>query len=89
MRHLGPSPLVEDNSLRDPGSTVVNARAAWKGKRVEIYGEMLNLLGSREKDIAYFYESYLPAYDLGGPVEGRLSRVVEPRTVRIGAKVTF
>lgn len=89
MRHLGPSPLVEDNSLRDPGSTVINARAAWKGKRVEIYGEMLNLLGSREKDIAYFYESYLPAYDLDGPVEGRLSRVVEPRTVRIGAKVTF
>lgn len=89
VRHLGPSPLVEDNSVRDRGSTVVNARAAWKGKQVEIYGEVLNVLGSRDKDIAYYYESYIPSFDTGGPVEGRLSRVVEPRTARIGAKVTF
>ena len=86
MRHLGPSPLIEDNSVRDSGSTVVNARAAWKSKRVEIYGEVLNILNSRDKDIAYYYESYIPAVDSGGPVEGRLSRVVEPRTVRLGVK---
>lgn len=89
VRHLGPSPLVEDNSLRDRGSTVVNARAAWKGQRIELFGEILNLFDSRDKDIAYFYESYLPDFDGAGPVEGRLSRVVEPRTLRIGAKVNF
>ena len=89
MRHLGPSPLIEDNSVRDSGSTVVNARAAWKGKRVEIYGEVLNILNSRDKDIAYYYESYIPAVDSGGPVEGRLSRVVEPRTVRLGVKFSL
>lgn len=89
VRHLGPSPLVEDDSIRDSGSTVVNARAAWKGKRVELFGEVLNVLGSQDKDIAYYYESYIPAYDTGGPVEGRLSRVVEPRNVRLGAKLTF
>ena len=89
VRHLGPSPLIEDNSVRDPGSTVVNARAAWKGKRIELYGEVLNILNSRDKDIAYYYESYIPSYDTSGPVTGRLSRVVEPRTVRLGAKVDF
>lgn len=89
LRHLGPSPLVEDNSVRDRGSTVVNARAAWKGKRIELFGEVLNVFDSRDKDIAYFYESYLPAFDAGGPVDGRLSRVVEPRTLRIGAKINF
>lgn len=89
VRHLGPSPLVEDNSLRDRGSTVVNARAAWKGQRIELFGEVLNVFDSRDKDIAYFYASYLPAFDPGGPVEGRLSRVVEPRTLRIGAKFNF
>ena len=89
VRHLGPSPLVEDNSVRDRGSTVMNARAAWKGKKVEIFGEVLNIFDSRDKDIAYYYESYIPAFDAGAPVEGRLSRVVEPRTVRIGAKVNF
>lgn len=89
VRHLGPSPLIEDDSVRDPGSTVVNARAAWKGKRVELYGEVLNVLNSRDKDIAYYYESYIPSYDTNGPVTGRLSRVVEPRTLRLGAKVDF
>lgn len=89
LRHLGPSSLVEDNSVRDRGSTIANGRAAWKGQRIEIYAEVLNLFDSRDKDIAYFYESYIPAHDLTGPVEGRQSRVVEPRTTRIGAKVTF
>jgi outer membrane receptor protein involved in Fe transport len=89
VRHLGPYPLIEDNSVRDSGSTVVNARAAWKGGRVQIYGEVLNIANSRDKDIAYHYESYLPAYDTGGPVDGRLSRVVEPRTFRMGVKYTF
>nr|WP_087576329.1 TonB-dependent receptor [Sphingomonas sp. CDS-1] len=89
VRHLGPYPLIEDNSARDKGSTVVNARGAWKGKRIELYGELLNVLDSRDKDIAYFYESYIPAFDTAGPQEGRLSRVVEPRTVRLGVKVKF
>jgi hypothetical protein len=86
MRHLGPSPLVEDNSARDKGSTVFNLRAARKLGRVELYADLLNVLDSRDKDIAYFYESYIPGFD-PAPVEGRLSRVVEPRTVRIGAKI--
>ncbi|WP_340267606.1 TonB-dependent receptor [Sphingobium mellinum] len=89
LRHLGPYPLIEDNSVRDHGSTVVNARAAWKGDHIQIYGEVLNIFNSRDKDIAYYYESYIPSYDTGGPVEGRLSRVVEPRTVKVGAKFTF
>lgn len=89
LRHLGPYPLIEDNSVRDKGSTVVNARLAWKGKRIELYGEVLNIFDSRDKDIAYYYESYLPAFDTSGPVEGRLSRVMEPRTLRLGAKLSF
>ncbi|MET3710952.1 outer membrane receptor protein involved in Fe transport [Sphingomonas trueperi] len=89
VRHLGPYPLIEDNSVRDKGSTVVNLRAARTLGRLQLYGELLNLLDSRDKDIAYYYESYLPAVDRDGPVEGRLSRVVEPRTLRLGARVRF
>jgi hypothetical protein len=89
VRHLGPYPLIEDNSVRDPGSTVVNLRGARKIGRFELYGEVLNLLDSRDKDIAYYYESYIPSVDTAGPVDGRLSRVVEPRTVRVGARVNF
>ena len=50
---------------------------------------MLNILDSRDKDIAYYYESYIPAFDAAGPTDGRLSRVVEPRTLRLGARVNF
>src|SRR6185436_17041707 len=76
VRHLGPYPLLEDNSLRDHGSTIVNARAAWKPKTFEIFGELLNIFDSRDKDMAYYYESYIPGFD-PAPVEGRMSRVVE------------
>ena len=87
-RHLGAYPLIEDNSVRDHGSNVVNLRGAFKPGHFEIYGEVLNLLGSRDKDIAYYYESYIPAFD-SQPVTGRLGRVVEPRTIRIGARISF
>jgi outer membrane receptor protein involved in Fe transport len=93
LRHLGPYPLIEDNSVRDKGSTVVNMRGAWKpghgaGNGIQIYAELLNVLDSKDKDIAYYYESYIPSVD-AAPQEGRLSRVVEPRTFRVGARYTF
>lgn len=88
LRHLGPSPLVEDNSVRDKGSTVVNLRAARKFANFEVYGDLLNVLNSRDKDIAYVYEAFILGFD-AAPVEGRLSRVVEPRTVRVGATYRF
>ena len=88
LRHLGPYPLIEDNSQRDPGSNVVNVRGARKFAKVEVYAEVLNIMDSRDKDITYWYESYIPKFDKA-PVEGTLSRVVEPRTIRIGAKYKF
>jgi hypothetical protein len=88
LRHLGPYPLIEDNSQRDKGSNVVNVRAARSFGAVQIYAEMLNILDSRDKDIAYWYESYIPSVDTA-PTEGRLSRVVEPRTLRTGVRVHF
>ena len=50
--------------------------------------EVLNVLNSRDKDITYWYESFIPGFDKA-PVEGMLSRVVEPRTFRVGAKYKF
>lgn len=88
LRHLGPYPLLEDNSVRDKGSNVVNARGAWKADRFEVYAEVLNILDSHDKDMAYWYEAYIPTFD-AAPVEGRLSRVVEPRTLRVGLKAYF
>ena len=88
LRHLGPYPLIEDNSQRDNGSNVINLRGAFKSGKCELFGEVLNVLNSRDKDISYYYESFVPWFD-AAPTEGRLSRVVEPRTVRVGAKYHF
>ncbi|MEL0209220.1 MAG: hypothetical protein VW891_01225, partial [Novosphingobium sp.] len=65
-----------------------NLRGAVKFRHVEVMAEVLNVLNSRDKDIAYFYESYIPAFD-AAPTEGRVSRVVEPRTVRVGMRFKF
>ncbi len=88
LRHLGPYPLIEDNSQRDKGSNVVNLRGARTLGAFEIYAEALNLFDSHDKDIAYWYSSYIPGFD-AAPTEGRLSRVVEPRTIRAGVKFHF
>lgn len=88
LRHLGPYPLLDDNSVRDKGSSVVNMRGAWKPGRIQIYAELLNVFGSRDKDIAYYYRYFVPAV-MAAPAEGRLSRVVEPRTLRAGVRYEF
>ncbi|MBO9518431.1 MAG: TonB-dependent receptor [Porphyrobacter sp.] len=91
FRYLGPHALIEDNSERGEPTLLVNLRAAWTPSRYkgwEIYGEVLNLFDSTAHDIDYFYATRLPGEPLDG-IEGRQSRIVEPRQLRIGFKKTF
>lgn len=89
FRYLGPHPLIEDNSVRGESTLLVNLRAAWTGfSGWEIYGELLNAFNSRRHDIDYFYVTRLPGEPLEG-IEGRNSRVVEPRQVRVGLRKAF
>ncbi|MBO9580644.1 MAG: TonB-dependent receptor [Sphingobium sp.] len=88
LRHLGPYPLIEDNSERDKGSNNVNLRGAYAFGPLELYAELVNVFDSRDKDMTYFYEAYIPSFD-AAPTEGRMSRVLEPRTLRVGATVKF
>ncbi len=88
LRHLGEFPLTEDNSERADGENCLNLRAAWNRRGWTVYGELLNVFNKRGKDIVYWYESYLPAID-AEPVAGRVSRVEEPRTVRVGLRYRF
>ncbi len=93
VRHLGPHALVEDNSVRSDGTTLVNLRAARsfsvRGRKdLEVSIELLNALGSRRKDVDYYYASRLPGEPAEG-VEGLHSRAVEPRSLRVGVKLSF
>lgn len=93
LRYLGPHALIEDNSQRGEATLLANFRAAWTPQHAglkgwEIYGELLNAFNSKKDDIDYFYSTRFPGEPLEG-VEGRNSRIVEPRQVRVGLKKTF
>jgi outer membrane receptor protein involved in Fe transport len=90
VRHLGKYPLIEDNSQRAGAETLVNVRGAWHWRRITLYGEVLNIFDSDGKDIVYYYASNVTGLDPPGvQVDGRMSRVAEPRTVRVGIKYNF
>jgi outer membrane receptor protein involved in Fe transport len=91
LRYLGPHPLIEDNSVRGEQTVLLNLRAAWSPAFLdgfEFYGELLNALDIHAHDIDYYYETRFPGEPPEG-VLGRVSRVVEPRQVRIGVRKTF
>ncbi|MEO7568038.1 MAG: TonB-dependent receptor, partial [Croceibacterium sp.] len=91
VRYLGPHALLQDNSLRGEPTVLLNLRAAWTPHQFsgwEVYGELLNALDSKRDDIDYFYVTRLQGEPLDG-IEGRNSRIVEPRQFRLGVKKTF
>jgi len=86
VRHLGEFPLVEDNSERSDAETCVNLRGAWKAGAFYVYAELLNVFDEDGKDMVYAYETNVPGL---GPLDGRVSRAEEPRTIRAGVKYQF
>ena len=90
VRYLGAYPLIEDDSLRASGETMVNIRGAWKPNHFTVYAELLNVLGEHGKDIVYYYGANVSGFDPPGEeVDGRMSRSEEPRTLRAGVKYQF
>lgn len=97
LRYLGPYPLTDDNAHRASGESIVNLRSAWKTNNYTVYAELLNVFGSDGKDIVYWYESNAPGIDPPGEVGScdgadancRMSRAVEPRTLRFGVRYQF
>lgn len=83
LRYLGAYPLLPDNSLRADAETMLNLRVAREFTSLTVYGELLNALNHKGKDIVYFYEN---AFDPDG---GRVSRAEEPRSLRLGIKYSF
>jgi len=90
VRHLGSYPLIEDNSRRAHPETMVNMRCAWHWDKFTLYGDLLNVFDSRAKDIVYYYPSNVAGLDPPGvEVDDNMSRVAEPRTLRMGIKYMF
>jgi outer membrane receptor protein involved in Fe transport len=88
VRHLGPAPLVEDDSARSKSSTIVNLALSHRLGPVTITGDILNLLESKDNDITYFYTSRLPREPAEG-VDDIHFHPVEPRQLRISLRYNF
>ena len=80
-RYLGDAPLVEDGSIRDGGSTLVNAGFGYRWPRFELRVDVFNLFDSTDNDITYFYASRLPGEPDDG-IEDVHLHPLEPRAVR-------
>jgi hypothetical protein len=89
LRYFGPRPLIEDNSVRSPGTTLAYARVGYQVSRdVKVSLDVFNLFDRRASDIDYFYKSRLQ----GEPDEGVgdiHTHPAEPRTVRVTLNLAF
>jgi outer membrane receptor protein involved in Fe transport len=98
VRYLGPYALTPDNLHRADAETSVSVRGAYKFRRMQVYAELLNVPDAGGKDIVYWYPAYVPGVDPPGTSSAdidcnvtncRVSRAEEPRTLRLGVKVSF
>ena len=83
VRHFGAHPLIEDNSVRGTPTTLMNASLGYAIGPTRITASVLNVLGSRARDVQYFYASRLAGEPAGGVADVHF-HPVEPRQLRIG-----
>ncbi len=88
VRHFGPYPIIEDNSVRARPLTVVNARLGYDLGKVAFAADLINAFDAKDYEIEYYYVSRLPGEPLGG-VADRHVKPIEPRRLRLSATVVF
>lgn len=83
LRHFGPRPLIEDNSVRSQSTSLVNLDLGVHfGTEAKLALQVLNLINSRDHDIDYFFTSRLPGEPDAG-VSDLHFHPVEPRSLRL------
>lgn len=83
LRHFGPRPLVEDNSVRSNSTTVAYARVGYQfTPSTKLTLDVFNLFNRKQSDIDYFYTSRLNGEAAEG-VDDKHFHPVEPITARL------
>jgi outer membrane receptor protein involved in Fe transport len=89
LRHFGPRPLVEDNSVQSASTTIWNGELGVRiNDRFNVVVEGFNLLDSDVSDIDYFYTSRLPGEPADGVDDIHFHPSI-PRTARVMLNVDF
>jgi hypothetical protein len=88
IRHFGPRPLIEDNSVESKSTSIFNGEIGYKfSERVRLTAEAYNMFDAEVSDIDYFFESRLR--DEPEPVEDIHFHAAIPRSARVALKVSF
>ncbi len=89
LRHFGPRPLIEDNSVQSAATTILNGEIGMRiNERFNVVLEAFNLLDSDVSDIDYFYTSRLPGEPAAGVDDIHFHPSI-PRTARVLLNVDF
>jgi hypothetical protein len=88
LRHFGPRPLLEDDSIASKQTSIVNGEVGYKfSDKVRLTVEGFNLLDAKVSDIDYFFESRLR--NEPEPVEDIHFHAAIPRSARVALRVSF
>jgi hypothetical protein len=88
LRHFGPRPLLEDNSIQSKSTSIINGEAGYKfSEQLRLTAEGFNLFDAEVSDIDYFFESRLPHEP--EPVEDLHFHAAIPRSFRVALQVSF
>jgi hypothetical protein len=88
LRHFGPRPLIEDNSVESKQTSILNGEIGYKfSERVRLVLEGYNMFNAEVSDIDYFFESRLR--DEPEPVEDIHFHAAIPRSARVALRVSF
>ncbi len=88
LRHFGHVPLDESHIADSDGTSLLNLGLGYRYQQLKLQADILNLLDSRENDIAYYYTSRLTNEPASG-FDGIMKHPVMPRMVRLTATVHF
>jgi hypothetical protein len=89
LRHFGPRPLIEDNSVKSKSTSIVNGEIGYKfNDQFRVVLEGFNLFDAEVSDIDYYFTSRLP----GEPAEGVDDihfHAAIPRSARVALQIRF
>jgi outer membrane receptor protein involved in Fe transport len=88
LRYFGTQPVIEDNTERQPASTIVDAKLGYRHDNYEFAIDLLNLFNARTDDIAYYYPSRLRGEPAAGVNDFHV-HPAEPFEVRASFTLRF
>lgn len=90
LRHFGPRPLIEDNSVRSASTTTLNGRIGYKinpKTRIELEG--YNLTNRQVSAIDYYYPSRLASEPAGSSTADIHFHPIESQSFRASLIANF